>query len=113
MVIRTRKVYNTKTKLWDASEEVSWYVCNSDKYSPQQLHDAIRNHWAIENANHFVKDTAMGEDSSKIRKKASIIASFRSFTLNLLRANNITNIRQALLRNGCNIENVWKLKYIF
>ena len=87
---------NTKTKQWETTEELSYYVCSSDQFSVIQLQDAIRNHWAIENSNHYVKDTALKEDQSKIKKKADLMARIRSFALNILREANVDNISQML-----------------
>jgi predicted transposase YbfD/YdcC len=113
VVYRIRIEYNTKTKQWNKTEEVSYYVCSNDRYSAIQLQNAIRNHWAIENSNHYVKDTALKEDQSKIRKKADLIARIRSFALNILRGENIKNINQALYRNSLNFDRLYDYKYIF
>lgn len=113
VVTRVRIEYNTKTKQWNKSEETSYYVCNNDRYGAIEFHDAIRNHWAIENCNHYVRDTAMKEDYSKIRKKAGWMARFRSFVLNIMRYNGITNINQALYRNSLNFEKLCRYQTIF
>jgi predicted transposase YbfD/YdcC len=113
VVTRIRMVYNTKTKQWDTSEETSYYVCNNDKYTATQFYHAIRNHWAIENRNHYVRDTAFKEDDSKIRKKPDRIARLRSFALNLMRGNAIKNIAENLYRNSLNFNKVCKYKYLF
>lgn len=113
MVFRVRSVYNTQTKQWETSEETSWYVCNKDNYTAMQFHDAIRNHWGIENKNHYVKDTAMSEDHIKIKKKARTMAILRSFALNILRANQVENIKQELYRNALNFNRLAKFVAIF
>jgi predicted transposase YbfD/YdcC len=113
VVTRIRIEYNTKTKQWDKAEETSYYVCNNAQYAAIEFHDAIRNHWGIENCNHYVRDTAMNEDHSKIRKKAGRIARCRSFALNIMRANGITNISQGFYRNSLNFEKLCKFQTIF
>lgn len=113
MVFRVRTAYNTKTKQWETSEETSWYVCNNADYTVIQFHDAIRNHWGIENKNHYVKDTAMGEDHSKIKKKVRTIATLRSIALNILRANQVENIKRELYRNALSFKRLIKLVAIF
>lgn len=113
VVARIRIVYNTKTKQWDTAQETSYYVCNSNQYNAQQYYDAIRNHWAIENSNHYVRDTALKEDASKIRKKPDRMARLRSIALNLMRANGIKNICQELYRNSLNFGRICKYKTIF
>ncbi len=58
---------------------------------------AIRNHWAIENQNHWVRDVTLAEDASRIRINPGIMARLRSQALNIARANGVTNIAEALL----------------
>ncbi len=57
---------------------------------------AIRRHWGIENRNHHVRDVSCDEDKSRIRDNPGIMARARSFALNILRTNGITNVAQAL-----------------
>lgn len=113
VVTRIRIVYNTKTKQWKKTEETSYYVCNSNQYSAKQFYDAIRNHWSIENSNHYIRDTALKEDASKIRKKPDRMARIRSFVLNLMRANDIKNIAAELYRNSLNFDRICEYKSIF
>lgn len=113
VVARIRLTYNTKTKQWDTTEETSYYVCNSDKYTAIEFCEAIRKHWGIENCNHYVKDTAFKEDASKIRKKSNRMATMRSFALNILRVNGITNVCQALYRNAINYDKLRQYKAVF
>ena len=113
VVNRMRMTWDTKLKEWKTAKETSYYVCNNMNYSAKEFGEIIRNHWGIENSNHWVKDVSMGEDSSKIKKKAGIMARVRSFVLNILRANNSDNINQSLYRNSINIERLNSYKYIF
>ena len=57
---------------------------------------AIRNHWAIENQNHWVRDVTLAEDASRIRINPGIMARLRSQALNIARANGVTNVAEAL-----------------
>jgi len=52
--------------------------------TPEQWNEWIRGHWRIENASHYVRDTAFAENASRIRKKPDIIARLRSFAYSLL-----------------------------
>ncbi|MBC7953927.1 MAG: transposase [Rhodospirillaceae bacterium] len=61
---------------------------------------AIRGHWGIENRNHYVRDVSCDEDKSRIRDNPGIIARARSFALNIMRKNGITNVAQALWNGG-------------
>ena len=69
----------------------------------------IRDHWGIENKNHYVKDVSMNEDNSRIRKNPHIFASLRTISLNILRANKVKNIKNKLFQNGCNLDRMFKL----
>lgn len=109
-VERSVNSFNTKTKRFDASEETAFYISTSDKFSAKEFGDIIRSHWGIENSNHYIKDVSMREDFSRIRKNPENMATFRSFSLNLLRINHEGNISQALFRNGTNVQRV--LEYI-
>jgi hypothetical protein len=51
---------------------------------------------AIENQNHWVRDVTLAEDASRIRINPGIMARLRSQTLNIARANGVTNIAKAL-----------------
>ena len=58
--------------------------------------NAIRRHWAVDNKNHWVRDVTRAEDASRIRINPGIMARMRSQTINIARANGITNIAKAL-----------------
>ena len=59
---------------------------------------AIRNHWAIENRLHYVRDVGLREDDSRVRCKPGILARLRSFAANILRFNKIKNVSDARYR---------------
>lgn len=101
---RTRRIYNTKTKIWNDSYEKSYYVCDNENYSAEQFGSAIRKHWAIENNNHYVKDVAFKEDASKIKKCPAKYATMRSIALNVLRFNGVKNICNEIYRNSINFK---------
>ena len=104
-VTRYRRVFNTKSKTWKDSDEVSYYISTID-LSAQLFCQAIRNHWGIENRDHNVRDVTMGEDKSRIRTNPHIFAKLRSFALNVLRKNDVKNVSEELFDNCMNIENV-------
>jgi len=62
-------------------------------------------HWGIENRSHYVRDVTLGEDQSRTRIKPGHLARFRSFALNILRANGVGNISRELYVNALNFEN--------
>ena len=95
---------DTKTGLWHDSFEVSFYA-SQIALSAKQSGAAIRQHWAIENKNHHVRDVSFFEDHSRIRIKPGHFARFRTFALNILRANGAKNIAQELYINALSPHN--------
>jgi predicted transposase YbfD/YdcC len=96
---------NTRSGLWDKTSEVSLYACQTT-ITAAAAGAAIRGHWAIENRSHYVRDVAFFEDQSRIRTKPAIFARFRSFAVNILRANGIKNVSKELYRNALSLEHV-------
>ena len=111
-VTRDRLVRNTKTGMWDASSEVAYYVTSTGDLTAEQIAHAIRQHWGIENRNHYVRDVTLNEDGSRIRKNPGIMARIKSFALNILRTNNTKNVAQATWENALCFDNILKLKGI-
>ena len=99
VVDKGRSKRDTKNKKWAKGEEISFYVC-TDEFSAEQSLYYIRNHWGIENQNHYVRDVSMGEDASRIRVKPFLIAIIRSFALNILRFFGVENIKEQLYINS-------------
>ena len=108
-VERSRQLFETKTKTWQNSQETSFYI-STFVLSAQEFCQAIRDHWGIENRNHYVRDVTMGEDKSRIRTNPHILAKLRSFALNILRKNKVENVSLELFQNGMNLDNV--LNYV-
>jgi predicted transposase YbfD/YdcC len=96
--------------MWDRREDVSFYLCSAP-ISAEKAEQTIRDHWAVENRNHYVRDVAMLEDASRIRTNPAIFARARGFALNILRANGETNIADALWRNAIDFNRVLKYRY--
>ncbi len=101
---------DTRSGLWRATEEVSFYACQV-ALSATAFGRAVRNHWSIENRSHYVRDVTFGEDSSRTRIKPVHFARFRSFAINVLRANGVENIARELYVNALNFGNA--LAYSF
>jgi predicted transposase YbfD/YdcC len=104
-VTRFRRVYDTKTKSWRDSDEVSFYISTID-LNAEQFCQAIRYHWHSENKNHYVRDVTLGEDKSRIRVNPHIFAKLRSFALNILRANHVENVSVELFDNCMDLNRV-------
>lgn len=86
MVTRTTYKRDSKTGLWSTATAISYYL-SSKPVSAATAADAIRDHWGIENRNHYPRDVAFCEDASRIRHNPGIFARLRSFAANILRVN--------------------------
>ncbi len=92
---------STKTNLiYKTTTETAYYFTTTATLPAKQLNQIIRNHWAIENKNHYVRDTALKEGKSRVRKNPMIMATIRSLFLNILRSLGITNIVQSIRKNS-------------
>lgn len=92
---------DTKSGSWLQTDEISFYACQI-KLPAATAGSAIRNHWGTENRNHYVRDVSFFEDNSRIRTKPGHFARFRTFALNILRANGTTNVSRELYINALN-----------
>lgn len=106
-IYRHTDVFDTKTGNWKERVETSYYGA-SHLHSAKIFAQFIREHWGIENRNHYVRDVTLKEDASRIRRNPGIFARLRSFTLNILRKNKITNVSEALYDNALCLDNVMK-----
>jgi predicted transposase YbfD/YdcC len=104
-VQRYRQIFETKTKTWKNCDETSFYI-STITLPAQEFCQAIRNHWGIENRNHYVRDVTMGEDKSRIRTNPHIFAKLRSFALNILRKNKVENVSLELFENCMNLDKI-------
>jgi predicted transposase YbfD/YdcC len=108
-VQRFRQLLDTRTNTWKNSDETSFYI-STIILRAQEFCDAIRNHWGIENRNHYVRDVTLGEDKSRMRTNPHIFAKLRSFALNIMRKNNVENVSLELFENCMNLDKV--LNYV-
>lgn len=94
-VQRRTLIRSAVTGQWTTRRETAFYA--SSVMLPAKLFaSAIRNHWTIENQNHWVRDVTLAEDASRIRVNPGIMARLRSQALNIARANGATNIADAM-----------------
>ena len=99
---------DTRSGLWSSREEIGCYACQI-RLDAETLARAVRSHWGIENQDHYVRDVTLGEDGSRIRQKPGAMARIRSAALNILRANGIQNVSQALYINALNLDHLLAL----
>ncbi len=107
-VSRLTYTKDTRSGLWPTREETGYYACQIRRDAKSLAH-AIRAHWGIENRAHHVRDATLGEDASRIRNRPDVMARIRSVALNILRANGVQNIRQALYANALNFDRLLAL----
>ena len=67
--------------------------------------------WGIENRSHYVRDVTFGEDRCRTRIKPLHFARFRSFAINILRANGVENIARELYVNALNFNNALAYRF--
>jgi hypothetical protein len=53
---------------------------------PERLLELSRNHWAIENRLHYVRDVSFNEDRCRIRSGARALAAVRNLVMYLIRS---------------------------
>ena len=66
--------------------------------------------WGIENRNHYVRDVSCKEDCSRIRDNPGIMARARSFALNIMRSNGVTNVAHALWTGALSLDHILDYK---
>jgi predicted transposase YbfD/YdcC len=107
--IRTVIKVNRKTKVKYKGQiknrrDTAYYVCTKSIPQAKKAAKYIRNHWHSENVNHYIRDTTLKEDQSRIRKNPGTMARIRSFALNLLKFKGEKNICKATYGNALDCE---------
>lgn len=69
------------------SIEIAYLITSlpAHKAAPEHLLQLIRDHWAIENRLHYVRDVSFLEDRCRIRAGARPIAALRNLAITLIR----------------------------
>ena len=111
-VTRHTLLRSAATGMWSQRGEVAYYVSSAAGLPATAWAAAIRGHWAIENRNHYVLDVSCDEDRCRIRDNPGIIARARSFALNILRTNGVTNVAQALWNGALSLDHILAYKEI-
>jgi predicted transposase YbfD/YdcC len=100
---------DTRTGLWTACEEVGFYI-SQVRLNAASFGRAVRAHWGIENRAHHIRDRILREDDSRIRVRPGVFARIRSFALNILRANGVTNVSEAIYTNTLSVDQLLAYK---
>ena len=94
---------DTRTGLWRPRREVAYYV-SQVPLDAAAFGRAVRAHWGIENRDHHVRDRVLREDDSRIRRRPGVFARLRSFALNILRADGVANVSEAVYVNALSLD---------
>jgi predicted transposase YbfD/YdcC len=111
-VTRRTLLRSATTGMWDKRGEVAYYVSSATDIPATAWAAAIRGHWGIENRNHYVRDVSYDEDKSRIRDNPGIMARARSFALNIMRKNGVTNVAKALWNGALSLDHILAYKKI-
>ena len=111
-VTRRTLLRSATTGLWDERAEVAYYVASASGLPAIAWAAVIRGHWGIENRNHYVRDVCCEEDKSRIRCNPGVMARARSFALDILRKNGVTNVAQALWNGALSLDCILAYKEI-
>jgi predicted transposase YbfD/YdcC len=109
------RVTATRTNLTtgECSEHTRYYICSLKAPSAERLQSAVRAHWSIENNLHWVLDTAMHEDDSRIRtdNAPANMAVLRHIALNLIRSDKTrkVGVKASIKNAGWDTKYLWKL----
>jgi len=107
MVESTREIRNK------VSIERRYYL--SSISDPQRIATAIRQHWLIENQQHWVLDVQFGEDAHRARKNhsAANLGIIRRAALNMLRANDDSPISMKRRKMRASYNQVYRERILF
>jgi predicted transposase YbfD/YdcC len=102
-VRRVRREFDTRNKQWKRTVEEVYYVATKP-FTAREANRLIREHWGIENRNHYVRDVTMHEDWSRIRINPDRMVRIRSLALNIMRHNGEKNIAMAQHENVLSLQ---------
>jgi hypothetical protein len=100
-VQQVARIERVRLRLKDNTEQRETVFCLTSLTPPKaaasRLLQLNREHWAIENRLHYVRDWTFDEDRSQVRKRATphLMASLRNLALALLRLAGASNIAAA------------------
>jgi predicted transposase YbfD/YdcC len=91
-ITRRRKALGSATK-WQTETVHAITDLAQHQIRPDQLADALRNHWHIENGLHWVRDVTFAEDHSQIRtgNGPAVMATLRNLAISIHRRHGATN----------------------
>ena len=83
--METHTQYLRAGRVWKETKDVSFVITSlwPDELTPPQLFQAVRDHWSIENAQHYRRDRTQDEDRCGTRRAraAQHLSLFRSLAI--------------------------------
>ena len=78
-----RRTHDTE---WRSQEMTTW-ICSRDpaKITVNQVAQALRHHWTIENGVFYVRDVSYGEDRSHARLVGVVMSAIRNLAISIIR----------------------------
>lgn len=94
------KLERTSHRGGKTTHEVQYAITSlpPERADAQRLLAIWRGHWGIENREHWVRDTAFGEDRCRVRAPTAghVLATLRNGVINTLRLQNTPNLTASL-----------------
>lgn len=87
------------------------YLISDMNWQAEQFHEAIKNHWQIENCLHWVKDVVHKEDKNKIRTASGPICAsvFSAIAINFHRKNKHKSITNGQILFRANVKELFNM----
>ncbi|MDQ1276092.1 MAG: hypothetical protein QG610_1667 [Euryarchaeota archaeon] len=105
-----RRITQKRNSDFIEEQNKSYYICN-EILAADAMQSIVRNHWAIESTNHYIRDTVLFEDANRIRIKPENMMVIRSFGYNLIQANLVKkNFTAQMEANKLNFDNLFEAK---
>lgn len=102
-------------KLNGATTEETRHYISSLKWSAEDINNAVRAHWGIENSLHYVLDVTFSEDAARNRQRNSDhnLAVVRRIALNLLKLETSKKASIKIKRQSAAMDDVYREQIIY
>ncbi|MEM8898113.1 MAG: ISAs1 family transposase [Bacteroidota bacterium] len=106
---RVLSVNRIRVEKGERAEGKYWYVSSLASNDAEYFMKIIRDHWAIENGLHWVKDVILHEDRTKFHCKETTKKNvcYRNFTVTAIRKAGINSIKEGMEILANNPKKIW------